>query len=376
MDQNTFNSVFFDILTNNRSELLEQWIATSTIEEHREAFLQSVRMGWMHGVVTMAPLAGQDALDQGVTFAIASNHFDALEFLIPLSTLKHLSGNAITYAVDQNNIQAVTLLLPHVPQMIRDVVLARAAGRGGLEILELVRSGCGSTAIGVALVYAAKEGCTHAVQALAPHCKSDSTYYNTALTTAAQNGWLDTVDFLLPLCDKNAINEAFNTAAAWGYIEVVEQLLPHADPLNNNSQALKYAAQCGRFECVQLLIPLSDPLSGNSFALREASKQGHLECVKLLIPVSNPKANDSEALYDALVHGHMECAEVLGLVCDPHAVLLQLKEDEDDYNEYGYESFAPFLEDMMARQQKRLLETHIEKRRGVDAGTEKAHRKI
>lgn len=50
MDHSTFNLAFFDILTNNRSELLEQWIATSTIEEHREAFLQSVRMGWMPGV--------------------------------------------------------------------------------------------------------------------------------------------------------------------------------------------------------------------------------------------------------------------------------------------------------------------------------------
>lgn len=142
------------------------------------------------------------------------------------------------------------------------------------------------------------------------------------------------------------------------YFQQQEQLYDEAICCYRSSAATDLAV------CVQLLIPLSDPLSDHSAALRDASKYGHLECLKLLIPVSDPKANESEALYDALVHGNMDCAEILGLVCDAHAVLLQLKdEDEDDFIEYGYANFIPFLEDMMARQQKQLLEQHIGKQR-------------
>lgn len=376
-----FNFAFFEILTNNRGDLLDGWQETATSEEQIEAFLQSTRMGWMPGVVKMAPLVGHTVIDQGVSFAIAAKHFDVLRCLIPLATPQYLVEDAIVFTVSQNSIEALQLLLPHAPQTTKDVVLAHAARRGNIEIVDLLWPECGVIAIRSALIEAAKEGYTNTVNQLTPLCNFKNAY-DQALISAAQGGWLETVDFLLPLCDQGAIDKAFNAAVGAGYIDVVEQLLPHCDPSNNDSVALKYAAENGFVECVQLLIPLSDPLSNASLALRKAAEKGHVECVKLLLPVSDPKANSSDALYWSLVNGHMECAEVLGLVSDVQGLMTQFEEHEDDnYNmdetEYNYDAVIEFLEDMVVRQQKKLLETHIEKRRaGMDAEPERAQRKL
>ena len=375
-----FNFAFFEILTNNSDDLLDGWQATATSEEQIEAFLQSARMGWMPGVVKMAALVKPSVIDQGVSFAMAGHHFDVLKSLIPLSTPRHLAGDAISYAVDHHSLQAIQLLLPVLPQMSKDVMLARAAGQGSMDVVGVLRPECGVIAIRSALEQAAKEGCINIVQALAPHCNFKHAY-NRALILAAQGGWLDTVDFLLPGCHQDAINQAFNMAAGAGYIEVVEQLLPHCDPANNDSTALRYAAENGFVECVQLLIPLSNPLCCESWALRKAAENGRVECVKLLLPVSDPKANSSDALYEALANGHMECAEVLGLVSDLQSVREQFEHNDDnmymDDHDYSYDVVTDFLEDMMVRQQKKLLETHIEKRRsGMDVEPERAQRKI
>ena len=382
-----FNFAFFEILTNNRDDLLDGWQETATAEEQKEAFLQSTRMGWMPGVVKLASVVDHSVIDQGVTFAIAGKHFDVLKCLIPLAEPQHLAGDAIAYAVDQNSIEAVQLLLPHTSQKTKDIILAYSAKRGNMDIVNVLWPECGVIAICQALTEAAGEGHTNIVSHLAPLCNFKHAY-NPALISAAQGGWLDTVDFLMRLCDQNAINQAFNAAAEEGYIDVVEQLLPHSDPSNNDSAALRSAAENGFVDCVKLLIPLSDPLSKASWALRKAAEKGHVECVKLLLPVSDPRANSSDALYEALVNGHMECAEVLGLVSDVQAVMMQFEDNENSYDiydddepEYNYDAVTAFLDNMVVRQQRKLLETHIAKRRtelglGSEIDPEKAPRKL
>ena len=72
---------------------------------------------------------------------------------------------------------------------------------------------------------------------------------------------------------------------------------------------------------------------------------------------------------------------MLGLVSDLQSVREQFEHNDDnmymDDHDYSYDVVTDFLEDMMVRQQKKLLETHIEKRRsGMDVEPERAQRKI
>lgn len=367
----SFDQEFFGILSENSEALLEPWVKKADAEQRSAAFLQSVRMGWMPGVTKMASEVDCDTVNHGVTFSIAANHFDILKYLIPLATPQYINTHIIGYAVDQDSVQAVTLLLPYL-STIPEGILSRAAEKGNIDIVNLLLPVCQTSTVSSALMSAAKQGYTTIVELLLPLCQKN--IHNQALSVAAKGGWIDTVDFLLPLCDTIGINNAFSNAAEEGYIDIIRKLLPYSDPKNNNSNALRSAARYGFVDCVELLIPVSDPLSGDSGALSAASRFGHMECIKLLLPVSDPKANRNSALYWALENGHIECAEILCPVSDSYALLVYLKDHKEEDN---HEYIATLLEDMIARQQKQVLETHIEKRRSaIDSGAEKVQRKI
>lgn len=119
------------------------------------------------------------------------------------------------------------------------------------------------------------------------------------------------------------INKDLIKSAADGDLEgVVRLLAAGADPLYENSGALRSAATCGHAECVELLIPVSDPNAGPAafHALGEAAGNGHAECVKLLIPCSFPRSMHSGALRWAARNGHAECVAVLLPVSDANAL--------------------------------------------------------
>lgn len=84
-----------------------------------------------------------------------------------------------------------------------------------------------------------------------------------------------------------------------------------ADPLFEESYALRVAAANGHVKCVKRLIPQSNPNDGDSRALSAAAEQGHADCVRLLIPVCDPKARNSIAIYLAASRGQAECVKLL-----------------------------------------------------------------
>lgn len=133
-----------------------------------------------------------------------------------------------------------------------------------------------------------------------------------ALRRAAKNGWVDVVQFLLPLSDPKAHNcEALINAAWEGHKQCIEVLLPHSDPLAQNSEALYAASGRGHAECVKLLLPVSNAHDKDSRCLLRAAANNRLECVQLLLPHSDPQANFSRALAEAFLSKAWEIFDLL-----------------------------------------------------------------
>lgn len=114
-------------------------------------------------------------------------------------------------------------------------------------------------------------------------------------------------------------------AAQNGQLEMVEYLIPLCDPKAKNSLALRMAVQNGWLEVVKVLMPVSDIKAEKSTALILASAKGFGEIVKELLPQSSPKAQNSRALGAAVQHGHPACVELLYPVSHPIAALKKLK---------------------------------------------------
>ncbi len=131
-----------------------------------------------------------------------------------------------------------------------------------------------------------------------------------SLAAAAAYGHMKAVKRLLakganPMADNSW---ALRTAARYGQLEIVQLLLPVSAPKANGSQALQMAAKHGYINVVRLLLPLSDPKADGSMPLVLAAKKGHLEIVRLLLPVSDI---DSRAISYAIQYGHLEIVKLL-----------------------------------------------------------------
>lgn len=113
-------------------------------------------------------------------------------------------------------------------------------------------------------------------------------------------------------------NKALNQAAEHGFLEAVQLLIPLSNPQDNGSSALRWAATYGHTECVRTLIPVSNPGDEKSHALTLAAEGGHAQCVELLMAVSKPKDMYSNALKAASEGGHVECVQLLVEVSDFH----------------------------------------------------------
>ena len=121
--------------------------------------------------------------------------------------------------------------------------------------------------------------------------------------------------------------QLISRAAAGDLSRIMKLLAQGANPLAQNSRALREAAEHGHFECASLLIPLSDPRAPNSYGLQLASMNGHIACVEMLIPLSDPRSDDSLALYWAAKNGHLECMSRLIPVSNPsHALLIAARD--------------------------------------------------
>lgn len=114
-------------------------------------------------------------------------------------------------------------------------------------------------------------------------------------------------------------------AAQNGQLEIVKYLIPLCDPKAKNSLALRIAVQNGWIDVVKVLMPVSDIKAEKSSALIMASGKGFVEIVKELLPHSSPKAQKSRALGAAVQMGHHTCVELLYPVSHPLAALKQLQ---------------------------------------------------
>lgn len=115
-----------------------------------------------------------------------------------------------------------------------------------------------------------------------------------------------------PLLGDAPLNNLLVESARRGRLSDVTHLLSlGADPLFEESHALRVAAANGHTQCVKRLIPPSNPKDGDSKALCSAAENGHADCVQLLIPVCDPKAKNSIAIYLAASHGRTECVGLL-----------------------------------------------------------------
>lgn len=141
-------------------------------------------------------------------------------------------------------------------------------------------------------------------------------------------------------------------AAQNGHLEMVKYLIPLCDPKSKHSLALRIAVQNGWTEVVKVLMPVSDIKAEKSAALIMASGKGFVEIVQLLLVQSSPKAQKSKALGLAVQQGHHACVELLYPVSHPIAALKELQFRFPNRPEKWQ-----MLENLMQseRQRKRLL---------------------
>lgn len=185
---------------------------------------------------------------------------------------------------------------------------------------------------------------------------------------AAELGFYDCVQILIPLCGQKSIGRALNGAAYNGYADILTLLLPFSS-VELNSEALTCAAYKGQRECLEILIPVSDPTHEDSEALRLAVR-GHVpvganipltghstECVKLLLAVSDPTAQNSGALQLAVTHKLYECMELLSPVSDVFAAFEELRLSSHYENEI--KQGEQYIHQYLSAKQKDILHNEI-----------------
>lgn len=185
---------------------------------------------------------------------------------------------------------------------------------------------------------------------------------------AAEWGFYDCVQILIPLCESKAIGRALVGAADHGRADVLALLLPFSS-VELNSEALKRAAYKGQRECLEILIAVADPTHEDSEALRLAVT-GHIpvgsnvpltghstECVKLLLPVSDPTAQNSEALQLAVKYQLHECMELLSPVSDVFAAFEELR--LSSHYEKEIKQGEQYIHQYLSAKQKDILHNEI-----------------
>lgn len=176
-----------------------------------------------------------------------------------------------------------------------------------------------STANRQAVEYATRLGHTDIVKLLLtvfnPKASSGRNY---ALTLAAERGYTEIAEILLPYCDPTeGNNSALCLAARNGHLDTLKLFLPYCTEQEGRNLALLEAAENGHTDVVKHLIPISNAHFRNNAALLFAARNNHFDAVKLLIPASNYKK-----IYDTLVNNHCNMTVVQRFI-DEHETALQ-----------------------------------------------------
>lgn len=82
---------------------------------------------------------------------------------------------------------------------------------------------------------------------------------NYALRLAAQRGFWNIAEFLLPFSNKKDTTQALLEAIDFQRTDIVKLLLPKALPKSNKSEALQYAVATENQQLIDLIYPKSNP---------------------------------------------------------------------------------------------------------------------
>ncbi len=167
---------------------------------------------------------------------------------------------------------------------------------------------------------AAGKGILDVVKEMIINGTDPSEFGNSAIKTAASNGHLEVVKFLLsdsrvdPAVDDNY---PIRRASQGGFANVVKILLEdeRIDPCAKDNFAIKKACVCNHFEVVKILLEDGrvDPCAENNYSLKLACYYGHLNIVKLLLENGNvdPNAGNGYCIGAASENGHLEIVKIL-----------------------------------------------------------------
>lgn len=197
---------------------------------------------------------------------------------------------------------------------------------------------------------AAELGFTECLELLIP--VSDCTAHNNAaLCLAAKNGHTQCVEHLIPVSNPHCDGiGALHLAAEHGHAPCVQLLVSHCE--KTNMMALFSAALKGHAECVKILLPMSDPQKLGA-ALEAAARGGYAECVSVLLPVAG---TDNGALKQALINERAECAEILY----PHYNIAQtLFEVEQFYAKASSWISRTWVDEWLARKQHDIITAQL-----------------
>ena len=120
-------------------------------------------------------------------------------------------------------------------------------------------------------------------------------------------------------------NSAIHWAAENGYVDVVQFLMKekHVDPTTHNNYAIRVAAANGHADVVRLLLTDKNvmPTAKDNYAITEAARNGHTEVVRVLLNDrrkdgrkdlrANPRDNRSYSLLFAVQKGHADIVRLL-----------------------------------------------------------------
>lgn len=169
-------------------------------------------------------------------------------------------------------------------------------------------------------------------------------------------------------------------------LEAIERLIPISYPKSQDSGALTWSVNKNHLEGVKCLAPVSDVGS----ALGVAAEWGRVDCLRVLIEFATPY-DIIFAAGDAAYEGKMDALQFLLEHCDAKnsesfplqmaaiaqrediaAFLIPLSNPLDALNDLGEmhhnEDAVNFLQEILARQQKNIIEQHIvlSRKSGVD----------
>ena len=249
----------------------------------------------------------QASLSKALAFAAAQGLSPAVLSLAPLC--RDGAAQAFSAAIEAGHDECARMLAGRVDEPARlhrlEAALGRACQEGRIERVLLLAPLCSPEAQAQAMALAAQHGHLPSLRAL-DDALGEGAPIEQCLLAAAGGDQEQCLAFLLPKW-KGSLAGAFDAAAESGSPSCLKFLLARKRAPDS---AMRLSARKGHLECVRILAPSSSPkaLARGAF---EAARSGKAECLAFLAPLCPPSADWDGALNDAASLGHVDCVNVL-----------------------------------------------------------------